>query len=193
MDIASYDEEDEEESQISGLKDGSSVRFIALVSGVKTKNTKNGDTMAFLTCEDLDGQIDVICFPKTFSYYRNIIFEDAIVYIEGRLNLKEGDDVSIAASKVKLLSDENDIITLVNDIYQKNGKKLTYNISIPDGLSEEKLKELREIIKDMGKTKGNSIVNIITKDATKEMLLNIDSQAIDQIRRIIGYDNLVIG
>ena len=58
---------EEENIETSDLKDGEAVRFICLISGVKTKSTKNGDTMAFLTCEDLDGQIDVICFPKTFS------------------------------------------------------------------------------------------------------------------------------
>ena len=183
---------EEENIETSDLKDGEAVRFICLISGVKTKSTKNGDTMAFLTCEDLDGQIDVICFPKTFSYYRNIIFEDAIVYIDGRLNLKEDDDITISASKIKLLSDENEVITLLNDIYQKNGKRLKYSIQIPEGLSEEKLKKLRELIKDMGKTKGNTVVNIINKDVSKEMFLNVDSQSIGEIRNIIGYDNLII-
>ena len=65
--------------------------------------------MAFLTLEDLDGSVPVIVFAKTYALCRNVIFEDAIVMIEGRASVKEDDAPSIVAMKIKLASAEDDI------------------------------------------------------------------------------------
>ena len=92
------------DGEIQGLnvKDGDAVKIIGLISKIKTKVTKNNEVMAFLTLEDLDGSVPVIVFAKTYALYRNVIFEDAIVYIEGRASVREDDEPNIVAMKIKL-------------------------------------------------------------------------------------------
>lgn len=96
------EEEKEQQMQNLKIKDGSYVRMIGLISKVKTKITKNNEVMAFLTVEDLNGSLPVIVFAKTYVQYRNVIFEDAIVVIEGRASIKEDDAPSVVAMKIKL-------------------------------------------------------------------------------------------
>ena len=49
---------------VSGEK---SVWLAGMVSGVQKRTTKNGDPMAIVSLEDMENEIDVICFPKTYK------------------------------------------------------------------------------------------------------------------------------
>ena len=54
--------------------------------------------MAFLTVEDLYGQIEVICFPKVYESARDVIKPEQTVKITGRLQLKDGNPQIVAES-----------------------------------------------------------------------------------------------
>lgn len=58
------DENGEKESITNQALDGKQVKFIGIISGVKTKITKNNEIMAFVSIEDLEGTIETIVFPK---------------------------------------------------------------------------------------------------------------------------------
>ncbi len=188
------------------LKDGQYIKIVGLISGIRTKVTKNGDVMAFLDFEDLDGTINVIVFAKTFSQYKNLLYEDAIVYMEGRLNLKENDEPSVIGTKFNLIADEEDLkaiigkpekeeksvklnIVTLDNIENKTSKKLVINIS--NNLNDDELSKLRYFIKnDMGMKKPNTEVKI--KNAEKVKLLNLytNPQIMKDLITIVGRDNI---
>jgi len=170
------------------LKDGDFLTLIGLISNVKTKITKNGDMMAFITIEDLDGYFEVLVFPKTFMNYRNVLFEDAVVIMNARVNIKS-DDVTISAIKFKLINSKDDI-----DNYLIDNKKYvskSYKIVIPDSLSEDKISDLRLLIRKMASDNPNSNVVVEGKNGTKNMRLNMSSKYLDEIVKKIGDENLV--
>ena len=111
-----------EENQKSKIKDGDFVKLVGLISKIKTKVTRNNDIMAFLTVEDLYGELSIIVFAKSFSLYKNLLFEDAIVYIEGRANIKDGDEPSIIGTKFKIISEADDLNEFI-----KNENNREYN------------------------------------------------------------------
>ncbi len=76
-----------------------------LITGVKKTITKKGGQMAYLTLEDLYGQIEVIVFPKCFDNYRQNMEEDFVVVVKGKLDLKEEGRPKLIADSVVLLSD----------------------------------------------------------------------------------------
>ncbi len=195
------------------IKDGDFVKVVGLISDVKTKITKAGDMMAFLNLEDLDGQIPVIVFAKTFSVYKNLLFEDAIVYIEGRANVKENDEPSLVAMKITLVDGEDSLDKILEDnlpeeeknkikmnfeknnlvskaISLANSKNKKLKINIPDGLSEEQLQDLRNYIKMMGNQKTNTNCIIINKDKAKEMNLFVSREILDGLYNKIGEENV---
>ncbi len=87
------------------IKNGTAVTMAGLITGVKKTITKKGGQMAYLTLEDLYGQIEVIVFPKCFDNYRQNMEEDFVVVVKGKLDLKEEGRPKLIADSVVLLSD----------------------------------------------------------------------------------------
>ncbi len=79
----------------SKYEDSVSVKIMGIISGVTKKQTKAGDTMAFVTVEDVYGSIEVIIFPKLFAKYSNMLYNSNVIFIGGRLSMKEEENPKI--------------------------------------------------------------------------------------------------
>lgn len=79
----------------SKYEDSVSVKIMGIISGVTKKQTKAGDTMAFVTVEDVHGTIEVIIFPKLFAKYSNILYNSNVIFVGGRLSMKEEENPKI--------------------------------------------------------------------------------------------------
>ncbi len=69
--------------------DGQMVTVGGILSGVARKVTKQGNTWAAATLEDLEGAIEVLFFPSTYQQFMTLILDDAIVVVKGRLDRRE--------------------------------------------------------------------------------------------------------
>ena len=49
------------------VPEGKVLRFAGMVSGVQKKTTKNGDPMAVVTLEDMEGETTLVIFPKLYK------------------------------------------------------------------------------------------------------------------------------
>jgi DNA polymerase III subunit alpha len=61
------------------------VTVAGIISGVRSIQTKKGKTMGFINLEDIQGIVDITVFPNLWEKRRDIIKEDTIVMVEGRL------------------------------------------------------------------------------------------------------------
>ena len=77
---------DQEEHEI---EDGDFVTVAGIVSSLREKLTRSNTTMAYMTLEDFTGGIEVIVFPKLYSRIGEIIRENNIVVVTGRVDIKE--------------------------------------------------------------------------------------------------------
>ncbi len=84
-------------------KDKSAVNIGGIITAKKTKQTKNGATMAFLTVEDRYGEIEIIVFAKQYSAYSDELFVDNAVYISGNVSAEDGEEPRVILSGVKAL------------------------------------------------------------------------------------------
>ena len=71
--------------QGGGRNASQSVTVAGLVQGVRTKISSRGGRMAFLAIEDHTSRIEVRLFSQAYEQYKDIIEEDAVLVIEGRL------------------------------------------------------------------------------------------------------------
>ena len=89
---------------IADLKDGArvgtSVKIAGLVSSLERKVTKKGDPWALVTLEDLDANIPVYVFPKTYSQAAGFLARDAIVIITGRSEARDDGSYAFMASAI---------------------------------------------------------------------------------------------
>ncbi len=79
----------------SKYEDSVSVKIMGIISGVTRKQTKSGETMAFVTVEDVHGSIEIIVFPKLFAKYPNLFYNGEVVFIGGRLSMREEENPKI--------------------------------------------------------------------------------------------------
>ncbi len=75
--------------------DSFSVKIMGIISGITRKQTKAGDTMAFVTLEDVNGSVEIIIFPKLFTKYSNILYNGNVLMVGGRLSVKEEESPKI--------------------------------------------------------------------------------------------------
>ena len=80
----------DEESGRAVVEDGVRVTIGGMITAKTVKLTKNGQQMAFVTLEDMVGSVEVIVFPRDYESKRNLLNEDAKVFISGRTSI--GDD-----------------------------------------------------------------------------------------------------
>ncbi|PRX99863.1 DNA polymerase III subunit alpha [Allonocardiopsis opalescens] len=69
--------------------DGQVVTVGGLLSGVNRKVTKQGNTWAMAQLEDLGGSIECMFFPNTYQLCSQVLAEDAVLVVKGRLDKRE--------------------------------------------------------------------------------------------------------
>ena len=67
---------------------GQRVKVGAQVASMRQIITKKGDTMLVLEIEDLEGSIEAVAFPRTYNRFRELWQEDAILLIDGTVDVR---------------------------------------------------------------------------------------------------------
>ncbi len=85
--------------QLAELDDGAHVTVGGVLTGLTKKFTRKGDTYLVATLEDLTGSVETVFWPATFRVAHEALIEDAVLVIDGRLEVREG-SVKLTANKV---------------------------------------------------------------------------------------------
>ncbi|HPS20708.1 MAG TPA: DNA polymerase III subunit alpha [Candidatus Omnitrophota bacterium] len=168
-------------SELSGLSDGQKVLIGGLINKVRiTVTRKKGEKMAIVRLEDLDNFVEVLVFPRAYQKCADLVLEDALVYIDGTINLRESDPKIIAEDiipleKVKELFTKSVVIKLMTT-----------------GLEEKLMSRIKHIIKSH---KGNIpvFVDLLSSEGRK-VRLSVDKElAISPTNEFIAETESLIG
>jgi DNA polymerase-3 subunit alpha len=122
-------------NSLRSLHDGDEIRIGGIMSKVKFTVTKRtNEKMAIVTLEDLSGTVEVLVFPSTFAKAAPLIKQDAIVFVSGRLSLRE-DEPKIAA---------NDVVS-IETVRSKYTKALSIEL-VATGLEKTALDNLKRVL-----------------------------------------------
>ncbi len=120
------------------VKDGRVEIIGGLITNITRKSTKRNELMAFITIEDIVGNVEVIVFPRQYERYREIINEEAKVFIKGKVTVEEEKPAKIICEDMVLfddvprevwvrfknkdvfLNEENNLYKLINDYEGKD-------------------------------------------------------------------------
>lgn len=121
--------EEDEFTYLTELENDSPVTCGGIITEVRKTITRNGNReMAFAKLEDLYGSIDLTIFPNNYHRLKNLLIEDSMATIAGKLNLRSGENPTVIVneiapwqSKTKLLSKDEKVKKLylkfdLNDI-----------------------------------------------------------------------------
>lgn len=173
------DEAKEEELETGKIiyRDGQNVKFAGIISSIKKKYTKSNKLMAFITIEDLYGSCEIIVFENCYMNCADVLIEDNIVLVEGRLSIREDEETKIVASKIT-----------------KFGAKSSHCLCIDiTSLSEQQKEKLRGAIKFFAGDRNNIAVKIINGE--KSVMsggIFVNEEIINEFKQIAGYDNVKV-
>ncbi|MBR0132658.1 MAG: DNA polymerase III subunit alpha [Lachnospiraceae bacterium] len=89
-----------EETGLPELEGDKLVILGGMVTAKTMKTTKHNEMMCFFTLEDVTGSVEVIAFPKTYERYRSLIFEDAKIYVRGRVSVEDDKNAKLICQDV---------------------------------------------------------------------------------------------
>ncbi|MCI1944511.1 DNA polymerase III subunit alpha [Clostridium luticellarii] len=165
----------------SRVKDGDRVIIGGILSEVSRKITKNNDMMAFAKIEDLYGIMEIIIFPAVFQKFKDLIYDDSMIIISGRVSVREEEDPKLLCENMESLV-RVDIGKLYILIENQHSLK---NI----------LSEIKSIFSSY---KGNMPVYLCTKVERKKFRLDRElwvepsSELMAVLKRKFGEENLKI-
>ncbi len=187
MDEANGDFEQEMEVNESGLVDGQPFVCGGILTEVNRKRTKNGREMCYLKLEDLKGTMEITVFGNAFSKYRNILEEDNLVTVRGRINIRDGMAPSAVADSFVLWKEEDE-----NQQTAASPEKrlcLRFNTKDPDVYGRVK----NSIASYPGETKVVIKCTLTDKTFVYQQNVQINNHLINELSGIIGNENIVVG
>ena len=166
-----------ENETMSLFKDGQEVTFAGIITSIKKKFTKTNKIMAFITLEDLYGQIEIITFENTYLSAKESLVEENIVLIKGRLSLRDEEKTTIIANSI-------------TNFGPKKRKVLKINIT---NLEEPTKKKLRGALKYFTGEMNN--IAVVVQDEEKELkcgAIYLTDKIFDIFKEIVGEQNIEI-
>ena len=166
------------------FKDGQNVKYAGTITSVKKKYTKRNTIMAFVTVEDLYGSAEIVVFDSVFSRCDNVLVEENIVIVEGRLSIKEDEDARIIVQNIKEFSEENNT--------RDNIRKNTVIIDIT-GLNEIQKERLKGAIRFFSGDRVNMKISVLDKAQEKPCgAIYLTEEILNQFKEIVGEENVML-
>ena len=86
--------------ELERRREGETVVAGGIVASLRTTTTKKGEPMAFVQLEDVTGSVEVVVFNSTYAAARDLLVEDAVLVVKGRVDHKQQGETKLVALEV---------------------------------------------------------------------------------------------
>lgn len=90
----------DEETNCVKVEDGETAIIGGMITAKTVKATRNNSMMAFITVEDLFGNVEVIIFPRDYERYKEHLLEDNKVFIRGKITVEEDKPAKLICAEI---------------------------------------------------------------------------------------------
>lgn len=169
----------------TNLQDGQQFVCGGIITAVSKKRSKSGRDMCYLKLEDLKGTIEITFFSNAFSKYRNVLEEDNLVTIKGRINIRDGMPPSAVGEVVMLWKDEEE---RAEKAKPKERLCLRFDTKNPDIYSKVK----NSIASYPGETQVVIKCTSSNKVFVYQQQAKVNNYLVNELSGIIGNENIVV-
>jgi DNA polymerase-3 subunit alpha len=169
-------------------KDGEIVSVLGLVVSVKKKMTKKNDSMAFVTLEDLFGDLELLVFPNVLEQYGSFLQDGAVLMAKGRLSFTEDSEPKMVCQSISPPREDTQ-----PTVQKKKTVKKGLYIKVPSQQSYQYKKALQYIdIFD-----GFSDVFVVFQDSGKavrcpgKIHVEVNTALLRALQNLLGDENVV--
>ncbi len=160
------------------FKNGATARACGIVTQVRKRVDKRGNTMAFVTIEDFTGRADLIVFSDAFAKFQQHLQPDSMIMVTGK-GEANGDALKIVVQEVFPME----------KVREKFTKSIVLAININD-IKEHTIVELRKLIE---RNQGNCTCyfDVFTSDQhmkyhTKKYTIEPSDEFLTEVKKILG-------
>ena len=179
------------EEEIGGngkYKDKSQVKVAGIITSKRTKVTRNGGVMAFITLEDRYSDIEVIVFAKSYDKFSDLIVEENAVVISGNISSEEGESPRIILSNVENLVFDADYS---NENVKTDQQKIYIKVK---NLYDQRINNIKRI---SALNRGNAKIILYDEStkkysAMKELSVDPSEKVLIRLSSIFGNDSVVL-
>ncbi len=93
------------ETNMISVDEGKEVTIGGILTSVRLRQTKRGDTMAIVIIEDTFGSVECIVWPRTYAECNKLLYDDAKVLLTGKVKADDEKDGQLMVDKVVPLSE----------------------------------------------------------------------------------------
>ncbi len=184
-DVISTDFEAESEGGECKVVEGKKYNAGGIITEIKTIITKKGQPMAFITLEDMIGNMEVVVFPNVYAQYRDVITEGAKIFVSGNAS------VDASTGEAKLLADK---IASFADVPKKLWIRYADEASYNNG--RETLKQ--KLAQEMLSPEGTDQV-VVYCEAEKQMhnwsldeRTKVTARMLEELKIMLGAGNVEV-
>lgn len=176
--------------------DGKQITTGGIITAMRKIYTRNNDPMAFVQLETIDGEVELIVFPRTFQKYEQLWVPDNVLEIVGKINAKdrEGkptDEIKIMADRAQLLNAETSRKWLAPKAEETIDEYESITLELE---STSEAGTLMEIKKVLDANKGPAAVILeFTQNGQKLRLpggIAVTDSVLKRLQKIVGKDKL---
>ena len=196
--------------------DGQTVNVGGTIADIREITTRNGQKMAFVRLEDYTGETEIVLFPGSYDKFQHLWARDKIVLIRGKVNAKDKDGKLTDEPKI-MVNDAQEITLDMAKRYKAKGKsvKLKEKAAMPGPGAKAVIEPVnpkvyirivstddQNILFNLKQTidnyQGPTDVVLVLGDTEKKQAIklpqgiNHTSEGIEQLRTLVGADNLVL-
>ncbi len=113
----------DEETGQTIAREGENAVVGGMIVDKTIKYTRNNQTMAFLTLEDLVGNLEVVIFPRTYEKNNQLLNVDEKVFIRGRVATEEEKNAKLICEKIYSFDDTKKELWLQFSTMEQYGQK----------------------------------------------------------------------
>jgi DNA polymerase-3 subunit alpha len=165
------------------------------VAGIITKRvnkqTRKGDSMAFVTLEDKSGEIEVVVFPGQLSTMSHLLMVDSAVMITGNITIREDENAKLKLQSAAALLTNEEIKKQIHVAEKKKDPSLYLKVSSVDSPEYKKAYAFCEIFK-------GSIPVVIYEESTGKRYkssnfgVKVSDFTMKELKEILGEDSVVL-
>jgi DNA polymerase-3 subunit alpha len=180
--------------KFSKADDGKAITIGGIITSARKIYTKNNDPMAFVQLETLDGDVELIVFPRVYAKFEELLVSDNVLEIEGKINAKDRDgnstdDIKIFMDKAKILNAETSRMWLKppEKAEKEADQDSSLTISLKSVADTEVLMKIKSVLDE---NKGETPVTLLFTSKNQKMRLpggvNNSKEVMAKIKEIAG-------
>jgi DNA polymerase-3 subunit alpha len=165
------------------MKNGE-VKAGGIITSIKKKIDKKGNTMAFITIEDFTGKAECVVFSSIYKKCEELIREESMILVKGK--------GEVNGEVIKIIADE---IMAMDTVRERFAKKIYFLLNADD-LSENTLAQFRELL-ERNKGNCNCFFNVVGREFSRQQVylskkysVNPTTEFIDSAKEILGKNSI---